>query len=212
MRGNETIGVVPAPALCRVPEGFSIREIKYCELCGLPFARTPQPKEVRTMTEHVMVAAPEALHKKTRWVQADRVSFVYRDRGQRFCSRCRPRPFMEEERVTELSEAQERYNMQLPELDKIHLSAHPVRYDQSMLRAPSLSRKRHPEWAPVIVAAFKKTPRMTLVELYEQIPGCYTPTQAYQFINSRHDMKLIRVDKRYPEHGGKSSGVYELAN
>lgn len=212
MPAHPVIGVVPAPEQCRMPLGSVAVEMKYCELCGLPFVREPKAKEEQVLRLRIrFVGVVEQV--------------VRRDTGQRLCDRCTKSRYMLADRVEELLEAQERYNIALPELDAIHRSSHPVRYDSTLGRETSshrvnnmserkVKRVRHPEWEDLIVQAFETRKRLTMEELCDILPGCYTPTQAWMYCHvHRNKLKLVKVDHKersVESKGGRTPGIYEL--
>jgi hypothetical protein len=169
------IGIVPAPALCRVPEGAQIVEMKYCELCGRSFPRRWQDYEFIELK----------LKRDYRYPGTGGQVRIKRDTGERICRGCASKP-LPELRAEELLKDQENYKDQLPDLNKLHRSVHPIRYDRRIANLSARvgrsknTREEIETWHKAVRDKFaaSKEP-LTLEQVYELIPNCFSPTEAY---------------------------------
>jgi hypothetical protein len=228
------MGTFVPDELCRIPLGAVVVEMKYCEFCGRPFARRFSPTMPAPVTElaHVPVAGTSSARGHTVWEFVKVAHDLRRDRGQRLCWECARKP-SPELRAEELLSEQELYKMQLPDLDSIHASVHPIRYDRSIMgretsahRVQKKTPAKHanPRYAGntferrarakttrlTIVSAFKERGRLNTEELQALIPECYALSYVHiRLINIQLRPRLVGYVKK-PGIRGTGMGVYVL--
>jgi hypothetical protein len=180
---------------CRVPAGAKIVQMKYCELCGVPFSRSYTPTVPAPITEEEHVQVPSYRH--AQWVFKKVKHDLRRDRGERLCRRCHAHPSLELS-AEELLKDQEDYKAQLPNLDSIHVSSHPIHYERLIagretsahrlngtIIVKTATRRRSTRqeaaaWKARVAEAFRTRGRLTTEEIQNLIPNCFTPAYAYQ--------------------------------
>jgi len=187
------IGVLPREVDCHVPAGALVCESKYCELCGCTFARE-RASTVEKMVAWVSVG--DWGKGKVRGKSPIRV-----DNGQRLCERCKQAQVNLPDAVEKLEEHQRKYQEQLPNLNTIHLSSHPVKFDRSLVppshkaSAPIKTRAKHStrEWAEKLKEQFALRGTMTYEDMCEYIPGCLTPLSAAIRVCVNPHIKIVAV-------------------
>lgn len=165
----------------RLPEGAVVVASKYCELCGKLFFRPPAATEPYYVEE---IELCRITNRQGEFVKIQHE--LRRERGKRFCNSCQARPITLEDRVKELCAEQDKHAAQLPDLDKLHRSTHPIRYGR-----PRRTNGHDISWRAVVVKAFQEKGTLTTEQLCDLIPGCYTPAQAYQMC--KWALKIVRV-------------------
>ena len=209
------VGVFIPDEECRIPSGSRVVELKYCELCGRSFSRQASATVPREQKE-----------RDGNWGERFFGAAVTRirryDSGQRICFSCARSP-LPDLRAEELLEQQNEYQEQLPDLSKLHLSSHPIKYDQSIAgretnshrvnEQPIVRRRKRAntsEWEQLIYDAFLVYGERTMEQLCDVLPGCYTPASVNQFcLYHRIPVKLVRYEN--PKNfRGRGHGVYAL--
>lgn len=200
--------------------------MKYCEICGAPFSRDFVPTVPRFVEEleHVRVTG-SGTHYRREFAKIQKE--LRRDVGKRLCRECttQPAPWL---RAEQLQEKQLSYKDQLPNLDIIHASSHPVKYDRSlspMGRDTSAHRasqrpqrrkvptgyykQRKREALEALENSFRERGRLSVEDMQGLIPGCFTLNSVICTIrNWQLPLKRVSWYRREGIKKGLGMGVY----
>lgn len=206
---------IPTFAECQLPEGATLCQLKYCENCGRSFAR---PASGTVAYETRM----ERLYSVAGYSD-ERPAELRRDHGERYCHKCRHRQLEPD------IKAQEQYKAQLPnEREAKHDRVYQMpRYDKpvggntqshAIAKTAAPARRKRSTHAEILVIAaavtqaFVERGQMTMVDVQDYIPNCWTPQDAHIWCNG-HGIKLNRVGwERTEGIRGPGLGIYELDN
>ena len=196
-----------------LPAGFRLMELKYCELCGVPFAREFAP--TRVVGKDTVRLGGSILC----W---DKEIELRRGQGLRYCRACVGRELTPDLKADEAyrdqfpgSERQMRTRYQGPKYDGTlspdnrHLNPRKegkAWVGASMADKPKRKRDVPEEiaaWKAKVMEAFVADGRLTLEQLQDFVPRCYTPTQAYHKLRY-FGLRIRRVGQGFYELPGTS--------
>jgi len=165
------------------PLNGEARELKYCELCGKPFARRPSPTVVYTLRAQRFWSVCG--------YSSEFPAELRRDRCEKLCPACVERPFTRDARVEELAASQARYREQLPtEREATHRRVYQMPDYRALNPTPNPGRplKRIDEetknWCNALREAFRAKGVLSKEDMADLVPGTFTIAQAWAKITA----------------------------